>query len=678
LSQKTFQGKDLSLRGLTLEDSLSGYEVGDAVLSNRLVFDIETDGFNPTKIHCIGIRSLAFDDEVTIYTDDDDSYPSLERAYDRLLNADYIIGHNIYGFDLRVLAKLGRSVFGKIRPNRSRLLAIPAALDTLALTRCATGDMDVNACAGLRMHDWQLFAKGKLSKELVKSHSLKAWGQRLGFNKKEFEDFSGPFTPEMGEYCARDVEVNYELVRFFDPTEFTAWENETRFHYWIGKMVRNGIPFNRRKAETLAVKLVGIRDKIDAELQVEFPPEYEEMKTPQYWINTQTGVKYLTKSATPKNEHKYLERGPNKQREVSFNPGSRQQIAQRLISKYGWEPEKFTPSGLPEVSEVTLTGLPWTAAKLLNEYLVIQKRMGMIADGDNAWLKVEKDGRIHGQVNPCGANGGRCTHFKPNLAQITAPRSPYGKEMRECFEAPYGWSFFGMDLSGIELRMLAHFLAPLDKGDYIEQILKGDIHSYNRDQAAKHLPWLKKREDSRDIAKTLIYATIYGGGPTAIGAVVGGGRRIGKQLQDAFFKGIPALPVLIDRVKAKYKQDGYLTGIDGRRLYPRSDHSALNTLLQSSAALVMKFITSVFNEITEGMTMLQMVAHVHDEFQCIFKNPPLDYDWTKTEDGALPLPSFDLLKKICEDVAIQATQMFDLRIPITVECRSGKTWADTH
>tara|TARA_R100000458_G_C8235769_1_gene216184 strand:- start:318 stop:1028 length:711 start_codon:yes stop_codon:yes gene_type:complete len=236
--------------------------------------------------------------------------------------------------------------------------------------------------------------------------------------------------------------------------------------------------------------------------------------------------------------------------------------------------------------------------------------------------------------------------------------------MRACFEAPEGYSFVGADLEQIELRMLAHFLEPYDKGEYIEAVLQGDIHSYNRDKAVEYLPWLGKRPDSRDVAKTLIYATIYGGGPAVIGAAAGAGIKEGKQLQNAFFSGIPALPKLIDLAKAQFSSRGYLRGLDGRPLYPRSEHSSLNILLQSSATVVFKRATVLIHHslCKAGLDKYaDQVAHIHDEVQFVVRNDHAD------QVGQL----------IC-DAYKKAGDELGIRIPTPGSFKVGKDWSETH
>src|SRR5690606_31621074 len=183
---------------------------------------------------------------------------------------------------------------------------------------------------------------------------------------------------------------------------------------------------------------------------------------------------------------------------------SRTHIYKRLKDKYNWKPKEFTEKGTPKVSEEVLESLPYPEAELLNEYLMIQKRISQLAEGHSAWLKmVRPDGRIYGSVITNGAVTGRMTHNSPNLAQVPAVNVPYGKECRSLFTVPDDRVLVGADASGLELRCLAHYMARFDKGAYARELLEGDIHTAN--QKAAGLP-------TRDNAKTFIYAFLYGAG----------------------------------------------------------------------------------------------------------------------------------------------------------------------
>jgi DNA polymerase I-like protein with 3'-5' exonuclease and polymerase domains len=307
------------------------------------------------------------------------------------------------------------------------------------------------------------------------------------------------------------------------------------------------------------------------------------------------------------------------------------------------------------VDETVLASLEYPEAKLLAEYLMVTKRLGQLAEGDQAWLKqVKNDGRIHGGVITNGAVTGRATHSNPNVAQVPANRAPYGRDCRALFRAEEGKVLVGADLSGLELRCLAHYMARFDGGLYSRALLEGDIHTTNQEAAELA---------TRDQAKTFIYAFLYGAGSAKIGSIVGKGAGAGANLKKRFLAQTPALAKLVTQVQLSAEK-GYLIGLDGRRLHIRSTHAALNTLLQSAGALIAKEALCQFSSLvsTKGWNhRVQQVAWIHDEVQIETDKEIAD------EVGQMAVRAFEL-----------AGEAFGFRVPITGEYRIGSTWAETH
>tara|TARA_B110000977_G_scaffold195373_1_gene273683 strand:- start:404 stop:1066 length:663 start_codon:yes stop_codon:yes gene_type:complete len=219
---------------------------------------------------------------------------------------------------------------------------------------------------------------------------------------------------------------------------------------------------------------------------------------------------------------------------------------------------------------------------------------------------------------------------------------------------PEGYSLLGSDLSGIELRILAHYLSFTDGGAYAKQILKGDIHTFNQKAAGL---------ETRDQAKTYIYALCYGAGDAMMGKIVGGNAKDGKKLKEKFFKSMPAFQELQNGVQGAVSR-GWLKSIDGRRVRLRSAHSALNALLQSAAGCVSKRWICLIDEELKARGLNKdcyMVAWVHDEVQIAVKEGLEDYVGHLTGSCA---------KKVGEE--------FNIQIPIESEFSFGKTWADSH
>ncbi len=577
------------------------------------VFDIEADGFleDVTKAHCICIEDSngqAFG-----------SGPGhVEQELENLDRYDTIVGHNIMGYDIPVLKKLyGWTPKAKV-------------FDTLLASRL-------------------IYTDDKYSKK----HSLEAWGLRLGLPKGDSpEDFS-TFTPKMMEYCARDVELNKLLYEKILGENYSqqALDLEHDFARIIRRQEEYGFGFDVGKASALYVSLLRRREEISGQLIADFGGWYK----PE-------GV------FTPKRSDKTKGYGKGsvftRIKWVQFNPNSRDHIAYILKRKFGWKPRKMTEGGKPKIDESVLASLNIQEAKPLQEFLLLAKRISMLAEGNNAWLKLEKDGRIYGKVITNGAVTGRCTHSRPNVAQVPAVRSPYGPECRElfCVRDANKW-LVGIDASGLELRALAGYLSRYDDGEYIRIVTEGKkeegtgIHQLNA---------LALGTDP-EIAKTWIYAFIYGAQDTKLGNIMGKGKPAGAESRARMVSQYPALGRLVGDVHKSIDKRGYLMGLDGRKLFIRSKHSAINTLLQSAGALIMKKGLVIFDHLLREQRKYipgkdyEFVANVHDEWQV----ECLEY-----ASKALGQTGVDALQ--------YAGQEFNFPCPITGEYKIGKNWEETH
>ena len=631
----------------------------------RYYFDIEGDNLldGITVIHCI-VLQIVGTDVVMRFSHQPGARP-ISEALALMAEAEELIGHNIQGFDIPAIKKLYPTWKTKAR-----------FFDTIVIARLLWPDR------------YDLLAKdqrNKLPGELLGNHSLKAWGYRIKEYKGAFHENAdwSAWTQSMEDYCVQDVNVTRRIHLLFLAKNPTAesMELELKFNYIIGCQERHGVRLNKEKALALYVELSKARLRLEEQLRVIFPPRIEVMKTPEFYEWTDSalvryeapskgGLEFILKQAgyKPAQYKGQLKPGPMKTKEHPFNPGSGDQIAARLIEKYGWKPTKFTDSGKPATGEEHLELLPYPEIPTLLEYLKVEKIIGMVSEGESAWLKLEKNGRIHGSVNTNGAVTGRCTHSKPNMSQVPGVQKDktgvlkglaggYGWECRELMECDLGHNLVGADASGLELRMLAHFMARYDDGAYIKVLLEGDVHTVNM-VAAGLL--------TRDQAKTFIYAFLYGAGDEKIGSIVGGGAREGKRLKQKFLAGLPALAKLKEAVNDAVER-GYLIGLDGRHLPIRSKHAALNTLLQSAGALVMKRACVLFYEhltITLGLTWgtdFAFVLNVHDEIQTTCR-PELA----------------EVIGKACVQAIIDAGVSFKLRCPLSGEYKIGLNWAQTH
>jgi len=576
---------------------------------------------------------------------------SIERGLLELQKAERIVGHNVINFDIPALKKL----YGFSPP-------LIKVLDTLVVSRCVFPD--------LRNDD---FGRNGFDKALVGSHSLKAWGHRMGSTTKltygEEDNAFDEYNDEMRKYCERDVIVTQLLYDYLfkqNPSrEMIAIEHW--FKFIISMQERHGFRFDLDKADALTAKLMGIRAKLTTELQDAWKPTKMEMKSPAGWIlatdqatyegKTKNDIKLQLKEAGEVQALvKNAVKTGNAVKEIPFNPGSRKQIAERLMG-LGYELPTENDGVSYKVDESVLRGIDHPIAGDLLMYLLVQKRLGQLAEGQQAWLKLQKNGVIHGSVNTNGAVTGRCTHSNPNVAQVPSVRAEFGTECRELFKARHGYKLVGCDASGLELRMLAHYMAFYDGGQYAKIVTEGDVHTVNQQAAGL---------ETRDQAKTFIYALLYGAGDEKIGNIAGGNAQLGQKLKRKFFSSLPALARLQQDVQRKVKHGGELIGLDGRILPIRSSHAALNMLLQSAGAVVMKVaLVQLFHKLNQLRWQhgreYAFVANIHDEFQA----------------EVLP-DKAEAFGHLAVESITHAGQQLKMNVRLDGEFKIGNNWAETH
>lgn len=525
-------------------------------------------------------------------------------------NSDKVIGHNLIGFDAGVL-------------KRCWGVKIPAkkAIDTLILSRLYNPNLEGG-------------------------HSLAAWGERTGQKKTDYAQayvdktgllasnrWDNPDLELLYEYCKDDVAAlvaTYDMVtKMLEKEQFSeqSIKLEHDVAIIIQKQKEHGFKLDIKKAQGLLAMLQSKMVDIENTMQAVFPPYVETGRK-----NKRTGA-------------------PLKDIVTPFNPGSRQQIAERL-EKLGVKFTKKTDKGAVIVDETVLASIDLPETKLLSEYLMLQKRVAQIS----SWLEEVCDtGRVHGSVITNGAVTGRMTHSKPNMAQIPNKGSPYGEDCRELWTSDEGNVLVGADASGLELRMLAHYMK--DEA-YIKTVCEGsskdgtDVHTQNQKAAGL---------STRDEAKTFIYAFLYGAGAEKIGKIVGGDARAGQKLIESFLSNTPALKTLRNNV-SKYASKGFVPGLDGRKIWVRSEHSAVNSLLQGAGAVVMKQALVLLDEkLRKSKVWYGFCANVHDEWQIE----------TKEKDG-------ELVGNLAVQSIQEAGTLLGLRCPVSGEFNIGKTWRDTH
>jgi len=576
----------------------------------ELVFDIETDGLDPTVIWCL----VAQDETGKFYHFYGDT---LNEGFNFLKQADKIIGHNVLGYDIPVIKKLtGIDVY---HPDK--------VIDTLVLSR--------------------LFKPTREG-----GHSIAKWGYKLGLPKKDSPEWTA-FTKEMLDYCERDVEINYKLFNYLKKESLGFSKNsiilEHNITYILEQQKQNGFLFDEEQAMLLTSELSSKLKETEDKVHETFKPIWidDKMVTPKLKKDGKLSKQGLTPQEYTDIIEGRLERKPFMRKTLQeFNLGSRQQIGQRL-QELGWKPKKFTPTGRPIVDENTLKEITHIKeAKLIADFLLYQKRLAQV----HSWIDaVKSDGRVHGSVISTGAITGRMAHRDPNMAQVPAVYSPYGKECRACWTVPEGYKLLGVDASGLELRMLAHYMAD---EEYVNEIINGDIHTANQGFAGL---------ESRDKAKTFIYALIYGAGDEKIGKIIGGSRNSGRALRERFLSSLPSLRTLKERVD-RASEKGYLKGLDGRKIILRHKHAALNTLLQGAGAIVMKQGLVILDNLLKLNSIdYKFVANIHDEWQI-----------------EVPESKADFVGEFAVKSIRKAGEHFNLRCPLDGEYKIGGNWSETH
>ena len=356
---------------------------------------------------------------------------------------------------------------------------------------------------------------------------------------------------------------------------------------------------------------------------------------------------------TPRRDNKkqgYIA-GAEMQRLKDFNPSSREHIAWWFKTFQGWKPTKLTPTGKAVIDETVLKEIGTEEALVFLNILVIQKKLGMLSQGTNAWLKLVKDGRLH---HSCfiGAVTHRMAHSHPNLAQVSSD-----KDCRELFITNPTWKLVDSDLAGIELRLFAHYLARYDGGRYAKILLEQDIHQVNAEKIGI----------SRRQVKTITYCFLYGGGDQKLGLSFDNmlpldkAKKKGAEIRRAYMDAIPGLEDLVKDTR-RVAERGSIRAIDKRQIIVDKEHKALNCLLQGSAAVVAKrWLLLTDQNLRMSMFNHERYAFVHDE-QVL---------------GAPHLIAHDVAE-VCKLSALQAGEYYNIRLPIEADAQVGDNWAEVH
>jgi DNA polymerase I len=572
----------------------------------RVVLDIETDDLNATVIHCIVAKDI---DTGSIYTFKGSECYTDFPAFTK--NVEKYIMHNGISFDAPVLKRL-----------TGVDIKLSQIIDTMILSQL-------------------------LNPMREGGHSLEAWGNTLGFPKIDFQNFTH-LTDDMVKYCINDVQLTHRvyvsMLKDLETISESCVVLEHQIRALVNEQERNGFTLDIQKAMVLINKLKDKATEIEKEVKSIFFPLPVPVRevTPRFKKDgtlSTVGLRHFDDRSVVAGPHTSIEF-------QEFNLQSRQQIVRHLLYR-GWKPSKFTEKGHPIVDESVLMEVDIPEAKKIAEYLLLEKRIAQV----QSWLDlVEQDGKVHGKVLTLRAISGRMAHHSPNMAQVPAKYSPYGKECRECWTVSSTDNVLvGCDASSLELRGLAHYLQ--DK-NFTKEVVEGDIHTANQKAAGL---------ETRDQAKTFIYAFIYGAGPAKIGKIVGGDADRGRELIDTFLSNVPALATFRKKVD-RIAKTGYLPGLDGRKLVVRSEHAAVNLLIQGAGAVICKqWLVEIHKLKTKYNIPAKLLGSIHDEYQF-----------------EVPKRQAEAFGKITKQAMKNVEKLLKVRCPLDSEYHIGSNWSETH
>jgi DNA polymerase-1 len=671
----------------------------------RYICDLECDNLldNVTVIHCAVLKDIDTGVSRGFQAHE------LDEFFEIYKQAELIIGHSFIAYDYQVIKKL----YGITIPE-------DRIIDTLILGRLVHSDIKQSDFDRARL--WKEYVRatedggnwsGSIPREfpghMIGRHSLEAWGFRMSMHKGDYSkdmkakglDPWAAWNPEMHEYMMQDGEVTFELYQKLmahDPDPRSV-RLEMRIAWLCAQIERNGFPFDVPAASKLYGELSDEREALRRDLIGLFP-------------NWQVRLPDFIPARNNKTQG-YIKGVPvERYKDFEFNPGSRAHITNRLIFKYQWKPTVFTQElftdpetgekvqpGSPQIDDDILASLPYPEAKRLSRFFLLDKRISQLATGKQAWLKVQREGKIHAIYTTNGANTGRATHSKPNISGVPRVSSEFGRECRALFYAPAGWKQLGADQSGLELRCLASDMSPFDEGIYATVVTTGDVHTINKDAAGL---------STRDQAKTFIYAFLYGAGdekigticgvteeeakgwqgnPTTYAAVVDARSRFierykkaptkqqlrlifkGETLKASFLAKTPALNKLITSIKKEAKAK-FIRGLDGRKMNIRSPHASLNTRLQNAGAVICKQWGVDWDDALKAQGLKHgwdgdyvFMSWSHDEYQLAVRDRS---------------DLLDLVARLGVETGRNAGLDYNFNCPLDVEFKIGGNWSECH
>lgn len=609
-----------------------------------ILFDLETDGLldEVSKVHCLCLTYPHTDgDDVLSYHDHSDlpREGTLAEGLEKLRQATVLCGHNIAGFDLPVLRKLFEFDWdGEVH-------------DTVVWSRLVYSDR--------RERDFALVDRDLLPGRLVGAHSLESWGHRLGDNKGDYAGGWEAFSQEMLTYCIQDVRLNAKLYhvlrsrlpKFSADDGLTTVQVETEFAQMLETMGRVGVPFDSDACDALLQKLRPRQLELEDQLRSAFPAKKE-----FYKVNKRTGKRTQRRNEAGEMVDYKL---------IQFQPGSRIQLANALMDKYGWVPTNYTAKGDPQMVEEVMLDLAdvYPEAKLAAELYIVKARIGTLESGRYSYINCNKDGRIHNRTLHIGAITHRSSHSRPNLGNPTSVRKPWGKEIRAMFVPVDSeeFEYAGWDQSGLEHRMLGNALSAYDRGNYAHIVDQGDIHMLYLEAVQK-----MGVTATRDQVKASGYAWLYGCGVDKLGAMNGGNRVLGSKIKKAFSQGIVGMHSLLKFLGNQAQRYEGVLGLDGRRAGVRSSHSLLNTKLQMDGSICMRWMPVYLKSELENHGIKWGVdyiphLHVHDEMQ-----------------GSLRKGLREPFTVAVQAANNRTVSALNLKVPLRCDVVFGDNWLATH
>lgn len=603
------------------------------------VFDIEANSLYPwkvTKVHCLCFVDINSTNVVKTYGE------TIKDGLIMMSTQDLLIGHNIISYD--------NSVLSKVYPS----ISLPNVIfDTMIASNLMFPNLREIDIKHLRK---DLFP---VPSQLLGSHSLKAWGYRLGIHKGTFceETDWQTFSNEMLEYCSQDVLVNKKLYEYIQDNiellPIKAFEIEQQFQFVVSKQIEHGIRVDVDLIQKMCETLEPERDRLLDDLQIEFPPKLvEEEFIPKRNDKTKGYVAHV-----PFIKRKY----------VPFNPNSSQQVIERLTA-LGWVPIHFTECGNPSTKEDHIEYFDHPSVKVLLEYKKVCNAITKLRDGDTSWFNtIHEDGRVHGDVYPFGAITRRCSHSKPNCTQLPKNKYITYVKPREIVIPTDGYVIVGCDASGLEARCLGNGTFKYDNGELANELINGDIHTKNQKLIQTVAP-LADGDEGREKSKTALYATMYGASAGKVAVSLGFSKDLGNAIRDALFKAMPSLGMLKNDLEDFARKNGYIYSIDGAKVPVNKDqlYIALNYYLQGMGAIVMKvaYVNLYIACCEKGWTFGNEYAFImynHDEIQ----------------SEVLPEISEEFAK-LAENAIIKAGEDLDFLCPLNAESKIGMNWAITH